>query len=642
MSVRRLVALATLLAATLAPTTLAPPTHADAETQQSLQGFLPGFVTMVSESGDYIGGGLSRSYRDNISVSGGAGVVVVSAGPYSFEFAAPSGYSLTPGRYPGAVRYPFQELGEPGLSVSGDGRGCNEVSGWFTVLDLAPDRVWIAYEQHCEGGDAALFGEIRLGSSFDQDQLTVEAGVMSWPSEHPGVPVRPTPVRVANTGTTPTTVRSTIEAGANDFSIIHDACPQSLAPGASCTIHVGVTPSRPGVRLGLLQVLDDRGSRREVSLSTIGIPGRTEWHMSGEAGDWISGGRSYDYTPQQGALMGGGGTETRAWMSVDHAGDWWTASFEAPSGKILLPGQTYTGATRYPFNSGNAGLDVSGSGRGCNELGGEFTVHEATYDQGYLTSFRISFEQHCEFSAAALRGEVSWRAVDPDAPTPDTVAPSAVSDLTVEAGATTARLSWRNPTDADWVDTVVVGTPGTSPASMGRLLYDGRQQQATVTDLPLSGPYTLTVFTEDTSGNLSPLRSVTLPGGTTAPSEPEPEPSPGPVPGPASGPGAGSTGSTPPVTQPPEARAVRLVATRLSRVRFRFRARADVWAKDARGVLQRRTSRGWRRVGSRSFSDDGRMRITRRVPLGKSRYRLVVRLDDQRVISPAIRVRGRR
>ena len=84
----------------------------------------------------------------------------------------------------------------------------------------------------------------------------------------------------------------------------------------------------------------------------------------------------------------------------------WNLSFSAASGTQLQPG-TYTGATRYPFNSGVHGLSVSGNGRGCNTLTGSFVVLEAVYgQQGEMLRFHATFEQHCEGAAPALRGEV--------------------------------------------------------------------------------------------------------------------------------------------------------------------------------------------------------------------------------------------
>jgi hypothetical protein len=46
------------------------------------------------------------------------------------------GVGLGPGTYTGAQRAPFAESTHPGLDVSGDGRGCNQISGQFTIVDL--------------------------------------------------------------------------------------------------------------------------------------------------------------------------------------------------------------------------------------------------------------------------------------------------------------------------------------------------------------------------------------------------------------------------------------------------------------------------------------------------------------------------
>ena len=588
-----------------------------------------GYVTMVSESGDYIGQGIARTYRSNISYSVTQTSAHVSAGPFTFDFVAPAGYALTPSRYPGATRYPFQELGEPGLDVSGDGRGCNTLTGFFTVLDLAPGRLWISYEQHCEGDDAAVFGEIRLGYGEASDPLGVEAGILAFPSDYPGVPVRPVPIRVTNNGAAATSVTSAIKAGGADFSIISNGCTASLAPGAECTVYVGWTASVPGVRLGLLEISDSRGNFREISLSAVGTSGRTRWQMTSDSGDYIGQGASYTYTPQSGARLGGGGTETYAWMGADYGDDWWGATFQAPQGQILLPGKTYTGATRYPFNSGNAGLDVSGSGRGCNTLTGQFTVHEATYANGYLTSFRISFEQHCEGMTPALRGELSWRAFDPKAPTPDTTPPGPVTNLTAGPAGASVPLSWTNPTDPDWVDIVILGASGTSAVTEGRLVYDGRRTSTVVTGFPTWMPYTLTVFSEDTSGNLSPVRTVTIPATTAPPSAPPTTTTPAPTPTPA---------PTAPAPSGTAQRTVTLRATEVDRGDVRLTARADGWAAGARAKLQRRTKAGWKTVGTKRFSSTGRARWRLDKPRRTTRFRVVARVDGRTYTSPAIRV----
>jgi len=61
----------------------------------------------------------------------------------------------------------------------------------------------------------------------------------------------------------------------------------------------------------------------------------------------------------------------------------------------------YTGATDFwSHTAGTPGLDVSGTGAGCNQLTGRFTVLEAVYSGNAIVSFAADFEQHCESSTA--------------------------------------------------------------------------------------------------------------------------------------------------------------------------------------------------------------------------------------------------
>ena len=60
-----------------------------------------------------------------------------------------------------AERFPFEANGRPGLDVSGDGRGCNTLTGRFRITEatIGPTVSFTAaFEQHCEGGTAALRG----------------------------------------------------------------------------------------------------------------------------------------------------------------------------------------------------------------------------------------------------------------------------------------------------------------------------------------------------------------------------------------------------------------------------------------------------------------------------------------------------
>ncbi len=74
--------------------------------------------------------------------------------PGSFWFlhlAAPAGQELLPGVYEGATRWPFQDPSTPGLDFSGDGRGCNTLTGRFPgmALMLTSMKRLAASSGHC-------------------------------------------------------------------------------------------------------------------------------------------------------------------------------------------------------------------------------------------------------------------------------------------------------------------------------------------------------------------------------------------------------------------------------------------------------------------------------------------------------------
>jgi hypothetical protein len=61
---------------------------------------------------------------------------------------------LAVGAYADAEREPFANVGHPGLSVIGDGRGCNMVSGSFEVVSIATYRIAPDGSPDAASGDA--------------------------------------------------------------------------------------------------------------------------------------------------------------------------------------------------------------------------------------------------------------------------------------------------------------------------------------------------------------------------------------------------------------------------------------------------------------------------------------------------------
>lgn len=84
------------------------------------------------------------------------------------------GIPMQPGSYPKASRASFAPPGHPGLDVSGNGSGCNELTGKFTVLETVVDRTITPaqvvsfsakFKQFCENRPPALTGSVFFNSS---------------------------------------------------------------------------------------------------------------------------------------------------------------------------------------------------------------------------------------------------------------------------------------------------------------------------------------------------------------------------------------------------------------------------------------------------------------------------------------------
>jgi hypothetical protein len=132
------------------------------------------FLRAVSSKGDYIGQGKSYSYDgDEITAQTNQRGVTVRVGGFAgwtLNFGGPGHRFLDVGEYRGAKRFPFS--GEaPGIEFSGYGRGCNMISGEFTVWEIEVKgnqviRLAIDFIQRCEEKMPPLYGSLRINSSF--------------------------------------------------------------------------------------------------------------------------------------------------------------------------------------------------------------------------------------------------------------------------------------------------------------------------------------------------------------------------------------------------------------------------------------------------------------------------------------------
>jgi hypothetical protein len=404
----------------------------------------------VSHPGDYIGQGRSGTLSDasQFRVSGTQGKLSVSVDTgtewWDVTLAAPRGRQLTTGVYTNATRAGFNDT-TPGLDVSSTGRGCNETSGRFTVYAISADAAGrvtsldAELSQVCDGSTGALDATVR----FAAPAAAAVVLTSSNPATVAGQPVTLT-ARVAP-GTGAVTFR-------NGSTVLGQASPDAAALARLTTSALAV---------GSHTLTVTQGTTTSAPVTQAVSSGSTSLWFASQFGDYIGQGATASYSPQ-GSTVTVSGTTAYATLSVDDpaSGDWWYVVVAAPPGQTLGAG-SYTGATRAAFRDpGEPGLDVSGSGRGCNTLTGGFTVNGiAANPDGSIASLDVSFTQHCEGGAASLSGRARYRAGTASPPVATTTTFSVVKPT---------KLGRATPV------AVTVSSPSGAPQATGQVgLYDG-------------------------------------------------------------------------------------------------------------------------------------------------------------------------
>jgi hypothetical protein len=262
--------------------------------------------------------------------------------------------------------------------------------------------------------------------------------------------------RVVSTGSTRQTIecveqailRCSPEAGRRNSVIIATFSVHSPMICSSRLQAVGATMSLPWRRAALTAVLS---AGCVVAGVLVAVPAQAAPVEAGtvtltsEPGDFIGAGGTYAYSVAGGDVLFVGSSRVAAddpvngvAVDVEAAnGDRWRLSFAAPTGQPLVVGD-YPGAARIQ-DAGVPGLDVNGNGRGCNTVVGSFTVTDAVYGlNGYVQTFAVSFEQHCDGDAAALRGQV--RIDNPANPAPTTIGVTVAKRGTVDRTGTSVTV----------------------------------------------------------------------------------------------------------------------------------------------------------------------------------------------------------
>jgi hypothetical protein len=368
-------------------------------------------ITAYSDPTDSVGQGKQRLFTPanstiethtnsggvNVSVSGNA----AGSGDFSMSFGGP----LDKGVYP-----------DGGVYITGNGTACDENPGRMEVKDVARNasgnvqRLWVVFEQHCQGDPNALWGEVRVAEPVPDGPATTAPAIARWPPLENGATGTVVPVTLLASGATH--VSSVTVKGANpgDFRTSADGCTgKSLSGGGSCAVSVQFAPTTPGTRRATLDIADSAGRHYTTALDGFSYGGVTKAVLHSDPGDYIGGGGDATYTPAASEIYAQFFTRY-VHFGVDY-GDL-NGWFVPPKGGTLAPG-TYENVKRYPFNGDAAGLAVDTGGRSCNTVTGHFTITTITFDShGALRTFGATFEQHCDGAEPALHGELDLRAGD--------------------------------------------------------------------------------------------------------------------------------------------------------------------------------------------------------------------------------------
>jgi hypothetical protein len=227
----------------------------------------------------------------------------------------------------------------------------------------------------------------------------------------------------------------------------------------------------------------------------------TSLTLFGDPDDFIGQGQTMFLTPSIGnfsAVQNG-----LNGVSVSYSGGpgfftTWNLHFAAPDNQLLTVG-AYNDAVLFSTEGpGVPGLFITGNGRGCSTITGNFVVQEITYGSlplGPVESFDAFFVQHCDGSAAAIRGEIRYNAH----PFINVSAPSSFSLPIGQTATFTVSAAQVAEPPSTHLGLVAVNLP------QGASFLDFGNQTATFTWVPLpnqAGVHTIVFLAEDTAGHI--------------------------------------------------------------------------------------------------------------------------------------------
>ncbi|WP_395338723.1 PKD domain-containing protein [Ningiella sp. W23] len=375
-------------------------------------------ISLESDPGDWIGGGTPHFLEGDFTVSLSDSVISIQHDSgFDFLFVPPNNRILEPNVFLDAERAPFRGPLNPGMDVGSSGRGCNTIAGEFYIYELDFEgnnqKLAMDFVQYCDSNTSKLTGSIRIDSDVE-------------------VPYTQ-PIAVIRVGSQSIVEGQTVELNASSsFSSVSDITnyqweklvgPEFIFDATDTeTVNASISDD---IALGgevivvSLTVTDATGAQ-STSDMTLDVKSKSDpmtfFTMSSESGDYIGAGMNWFYNENNSTISASRNYDNGVSLSINGS-EFWSADFAAPDDAELENG-VYENATRFPFQAPDVpGLTISGNGRGCNKNYGAFDVLDIVQQENTVTSFRATFEQHCEsLSAPLLTGEIAFNSLDSNVP----------------------------------------------------------------------------------------------------------------------------------------------------------------------------------------------------------------------------------
>lgn len=146
----------------------------------------------------------------------------------------------------------------------------------------------------------------------------------------------------------------------------------------------------------------------------------TKLIVNSPTGDYIGQGLNYTVNPSDGVFNATTNFNNGVTVTVHNADYtmWWQIDFAAINHAALAAG-TYENCVRFPdpYGMTHNQVQVSTTGRGCNQLSGRFVIKELTWSSPIqVATFWATLEQSCEGFMPPLKLEVMYN-MDAQTPT---------------------------------------------------------------------------------------------------------------------------------------------------------------------------------------------------------------------------------